>query len=242
VAIKIVKKYEFRQRWFAGKKRKSGISEIVIHGTGGSKGADPSSGRGGQGVLKWVATNKAGASNYKKGIALFHYLVTEAGSIYEVISPARWCNHASIGGLDEKTIGIETYNPKSDNSEKLTKPQFDALINLIQFIMEKANIKTISGHGARQASTSKIYKVCPGENFDWKGIQDWLKSQGYSFDIKAIPYDYVRTGNGKIRKPGRSMEFITNITKGGTPTPITKPDGSPPKSRSDSHTEQRMQQ
>ena len=148
------------------------ITEIVIHGTGGGSSAS--------GLINWMLT--AGRpSEYKKAIALFHYLIDTDGETTEIISPENWVFHSSSGQHDKTTIGIEHINSDAHNDKEYTAAQYAALIKLITILMKKYPITTIVGHGQNKLKYSKAYKECPGSQFRWDIIENELLSQGYSF-------------------------------------------------------------
>ena len=148
------------------------VTEIVIHGTGGGVTAS--------GLINWMLTNGR-PSEYKKGIALFHYLIDTNGEVTEIISPDNWVFHSSSGTHDKTTIGIENINPDAHNESEYTASQYQGLIKLITVLMKKYPITSIVGHGQNRLKYSGTYKECPGSKFRWDIIENELLSRGYSF-------------------------------------------------------------
>jgi len=155
--IKIEKR--IREKYHQGFEREiSDINTVVIHGTAGGNSA--------KGLIKWMLSGER-EEQYKRGIALFHYLIDKNGKIYEIINPDRWVYHSSSGSQDQHTIGIELINSGKNNEEEYTTKQYIALWKLLfGKIGEKYNIKRIIGHGAQKRKWSGGYKNCPG-NFEW---------------------------------------------------------------------------
>lgn len=171
----IIKDDRIREIWHRGFNREKTPNEIVIHGTGGG------------GTYQWVL--QGGRKElYRRGIALFHYLIERDGSVTEIIDPDRWVYHSSSGKHDEKTIGIELVNPKSNNSAPYTDEQYKALFGLvIDYLMEKYPISVIVSHNHNKRVFSKGKKKCPG-NFDWKLLKD---------ELDARMMQYTENGDGE---------------------------------------------
>ena len=181
--MKVIVNESIRAKYHEGFKRMDDdkqpvpISEIVIHGTGGGAGVDS--------LIKWMMNGER-ASEYGRGIGLFHYVIDYDGKIYEIINPDKWVFHSSSGIHDRCTIGIEHMNPDKKNGRPYTKEQYDASIDLIQFLMKENDIKTIVGHtqNTLKYSGPQYVKVpCPG-NFDWSKLTDNLKALGFTYTFK----------------------------------------------------------
>lgn len=166
------KDLQIRQKYMPGYARTKPVKHIVIHGTGGASNARP--------LIKWMLNpGKAQANRYRRGIALFHYMIDRDGDITELIDPDRWVYHASIGKMDGGTIGIELGNPSRTNSEPYTDPQYVALGNLIEFLLaDYRDIDSIISHRyAKEVMGKSGTKNCPG-NFDWELLSNMLKKFG----------------------------------------------------------------
>jgi N-acetyl-anhydromuramyl-L-alanine amidase AmpD len=169
---------EIRNKYHSGFPRDiSTISEIVIHGTGGGTSA--------QNVIRWMLGGER-AAEYSRGVALFHFEIDINGDIYEIIDPDRWVYHSGSGKHDMITIGIELVNPAKQNQGPYTSEQYAGLISLLfDYMARRYRIETITGHGVNQLQFSKIYKSCPGPDFDWGILQNELLSRGYTFDTST---------------------------------------------------------
>jgi len=142
------------------------IDTLIIHCTAGGSSANS--------CIKWMSNGGLLADgtkrekDYKKGIALFHYLIDLNGDIYEIINPHNFVYHSSTGIFDKTTIGIELVNTDRNNSKPVTKEQYKALAELYLFINNNINkIDNIYGHGAIKMIKTGKNKVCPGLGFDW---------------------------------------------------------------------------
>lgn len=161
----------------------SGVSHFIIHGTaGGNKAED---------CLSWML--KGGdmgggvyrREQYKKGIALFQYMIDRSGEIIELINPHNYVYHSSTGSFDLKTIGVELINPDRNNGGKYTEEQYKALTALYKFLQQRfSEMKTIQGHGSIKMERTKSGKVCPGLGFDWASFRGLLI--GAHFNINSI--------------------------------------------------------
>lgn len=166
-----------REKYHSGFERTKPITEIVIHGTGGGSNAES--------LLSWMEDGERG-EDYKKGVALFHYLNDRNGNVYNIIDPERWVYHSSSGAHDEKTIGIENVNPDASNNLGYTDAQYDALEGLIlQLLNDYSDINSIIGHGQNKLKYSGSYKKCPGEFFQWERLETALNQAGYNFQYNG---------------------------------------------------------
>ena len=104
---------KIRDRWHSGFDRERSPDTIVLHGTAGP------------GTYQWVLGGGR-KKLYKKGVALFHYLIERDGKIIEIIDPDKWVYHSSAGDIDERTIGVELLNPEKNNEDQYTNAQYDA--------------------------------------------------------------------------------------------------------------------
>lgn len=157
-----------------GNRAKAEINEIVFHKTRGQTAS---------GLVKWMMGGER-ADLYYKGVALFHYIIDGRGKICELIDPNNGVYHSSSGQHDMHTIGIEfTYTRDKKGKEIFTVEQYEAAKHLVfDVLMEKYYIDSIVGHGYNRLKYSKIYKDCPGTNFDWGIFTHELNDRGYIFD------------------------------------------------------------
>ena len=169
----IIKNTEIRNKYHQGFLRlPEDIHQIVIHSSGGGHSANS--------ILRWMVGGER-ASQYKRGIALFHYLIDLNGDIYNIIDHDRWVYHSSSGRHDKGTIGIEHVNSSWKNNNELTGDQYASLVDLIEYLMDRYDITSILGHGKCKEIYSGEYKRCPG-NFDWQIIANHLSAKGYDYD------------------------------------------------------------
>jgi N-acetyl-anhydromuramyl-L-alanine amidase AmpD len=170
-----------RDKWHNGFDRNRQVSTVVLHGTGG------------KGTYQYVLGG-ARKKLYKKGIALFHYLIERDGATIEIIDPDKWVYHSSSGQQDERTIGIELVNPHNSNQDQYTNAQYESLFFLIfDYLMDRYNINIIVSHNRMKEKYSGGNKVCPG-NFDWDKLESEMVKRGleYNHDEKYESYWSIR--------------------------------------------------
>lgn len=162
---------KYKKGWIR-KIRKKAITEITIHGTGGGTTMF--------GFLKWMYNGER-ASNYYKGISLFHYIIDKQGNIVEVIDPNYWVYHSTSGGHAKREIGIELLNSSKSNRNKYTEEQYKSLIDLIEYLSNLyPSIKQITSHRYniwrynRKSTARKYDKACPGKGFDWNVLKKYF--------------------------------------------------------------------
>lgn len=155
------------------------IEEVVIHGTGGGQSAN--------GLLNWMLKGERG-KQYKKGIALFHFLIGRQGEIYQVGFLDRWYYHSSSGRHDKKTIGIELLNPEPVNMGAYTERQYVALEDLLFNMLFSTcpNICRIVSHDYNSNTYSGYRKGCPGADFRWERLRDTFKQHKIDMESKVF--------------------------------------------------------
>lgn len=158
-----------RRTWHKGFSRLHIPSEIIIHGTGGG------------GTYDWILAGGR-AKLYKRGIALFHYLIGD--DTKEIISPENWVYHSSCGWHDRKTIGIELSNKDKNNENPYSENQYRQLFDLLIMLFDKYPIRIIMSHNKCKQMYSGKGKVCPG-NFDWSRLEQWLTDTGFSWEAEG---------------------------------------------------------
>lgn len=145
---------------------------------------------------------KAGSQRakwYSRGIALFHYFVSIAGKITNIISPYRWVYHASVGLLDKGTIGVELENRSPNNSNPITGPQYEAMGDILEYLYtDDFPIEHLISHNEMKKRFGKTGKgkVCPGPGFDWSEFETRFGSR---FDLEKIGSEYYKVGGGNGR-------------------------------------------
>lgn len=158
------------------------IDEITIHGTGGGQSA--------LSLINWMLKGERG-KQYKKGIALFHFLIGRQGEVYQIGYLDRWYYHSSSGKHDRKTIGIELVNPEPVNMGAYTDRQYTALEDLIfNMLLDNCpNISRIVSHDYNSNTYSGYRKGCPGSQFSWIKMRDMFKQR--SIDLKNKVFEDV---------------------------------------------------
>ncbi len=189
--MEIIKDTKIRDRWHAGFKRELNPHTVVLHGTGGG------------GTYNWVLQGGR-KEQYKRGIALFHYLIERDGATTEIIDPDRWVYHSSSGQFDSRTIGIELVNPSPTNNSTYTENQYKSLFDLIFFeLFERYPIIQIMSHNKAKEIYSGGNKVCPGK-FDWDRLEQEMFDAGYTFTKNVQQYT-------DIQKRDRIEEELKNM-------------------------------
>jgi hypothetical protein len=158
------------------------ITEVVIHGTGGGLSA--------KGIINWMLGGER-ASQYVKGVALFHYEIDLNGDVYQILDDKYWVWHSTSGKHDKNTIGIELVNTSSENKGGYQIEQYEALIKVLKLLLPKYPITKIGGHGAVQKKFSGGYKLCPGHLFDWGMLEN-------IFNMQKLEDEYFLIKGGKI--------------------------------------------
>lgn len=149
------------------------ITTVVIHGAGEADSAE--------GLISWMLQGKR-KKEYKKGEALFHYIIDRDGEITEIIDPEFWVYHSSSGIQDQKTIGIELINGHWNNLTEYSEEQYKALFWLIfeKLIIKYPTIDIIASHNRMSQKFSGVEKNCPGE-FDWSQLELYMDNNGYRY-------------------------------------------------------------
>ncbi len=157
-----------------GFERTKPVTTIVDHGTAGG------------GTRRWVMDAHRNAEsaqyrNYCRGIALFHFLIEPDGTVVKLIDPQRWVYHASIGGLDAGTIGIEWQNGDPANRAPYTPEQYAAGAELYAEMLELfPSLNRRVGHGQMKKLVSGGWKECPGPGFDWEILRAEMRQRGFA--------------------------------------------------------------
>lgn len=155
--------------------RSGAIREIVVHGTAGGNTMDS--------LINWMLGGEQ-AANYNRGIGLFHYAIGRDGEIVQIINPKLWVYHSLSGAHDQETVGIELINPTRDNSGAYTDEQYNALVDLCDYLMKtNATCRQIVSHNHNGMTYSRIGKNCPG-NFDWQRLSQSLAEK--KWNIRTI--------------------------------------------------------
>ena len=121
-----------------------------------------------------------------------HYLVSQQGDVYNLVSEKMRAWHAGFSywkgdtDINSESIGIELdYNPNHRNNTFKNK-MITSLINLIKMLKKKYNIhnSNILGH----SDIAPYRKLDPGPNFPWKKLA--------KFDLIYFPV--IKKNNKKL--------------------------------------------
>jgi len=191
--VEIIKDHRIENKWHRGFSRDQTFDHtgkvikvnheepysIVLHGTGGGDTSE--------GIIKWMlsggqlSNGKSRKKQYKRGVALFHYLIDRRGKIVEIIDPDRWVFHSLSWTKDRFTIGIELVNPHPNNGDPYNSQQYESLFYLIfDHLFNKYPINTIVSHQRMAYKYSGKEKNCPG-NFDYNKLEDELTNRDYIY-------------------------------------------------------------
>ena len=183
----IIRDQVIRNKYHSGFSRNVPVTEIVLHGTMGG------------GTYRYMVNGERG-TYYKKGEALFHYLIEESGRIIEIIDPDRWVYHSSSSGHDRFSIGIEFEKNDRTNLKEPNAAQYAAIDYLLRYLLKRfPRVLTITGHDYNAAKYSnRPPKPCPG-GLNWERIIVPLgfKKQGSMLFTRSIS-DVVSTGEKAI--------------------------------------------
>ena len=173
--MEIIKNRTIREKYHQGFNRTKDISEIIIHGTGGGSSS--------KGLMRWML-NGGRAREYRRGVALFHYIIDFDGKVIEIIDTDRWVYHSSSGIHDEVTIGIELMNPDFANNAAFTNEQYNSLHSLIFDVLlyKYPTIDTIMSHNRAKQKYSGGTKQCPGPEFSWDRLEDEMEFRNLSYE------------------------------------------------------------
>lgn len=131
------------------------INTIIVHSSYDALGSNPYSVAG---VVR----------EYKMYGVAPHYLISQKGNIYRLVKDKYIAFHAGRGkyfntdkiiNMNINSIGIELIHLKTESPNEI---QYDSLINLVDYLKSKYEIKYILGHN----QTSITGKTDPW-NFDW---------------------------------------------------------------------------
>ena len=107
-----------------------------------------------------------------------HYLVDTDGTIYRLVPEEKRAWHAGVSSwrgqtqLNAASIGIEIVNrgDRLGDWQEFTRPQVDALMELVRWIVKRHGIRPdrVVGH----SDIAPLRKIDPGPLFPWKRLAD----------------------------------------------------------------------
>lgn len=149
------------------------VTEITIHSTAGGGDTIGWMVKGGYMGKDTNGVAKYRKDDYKKSIGLFHYHISKAGLVTEIIDPTYYVYHSSSGTHDKYTIGIELEKDHSNNSDTPTDIQYNTLREMISYLKNKfPTITTLASHDYNaKYYSNRPPKPCPG-TFDWNKLAD----------------------------------------------------------------------
>jgi hypothetical protein len=104
------------------------IDCVVLHATAGSL----------TGTLAWFANPRSGVSS--------HYVVAKNGDVYQMVEESKLAHHAGASefqgreNFNDFSIGIEIVN-LNDGQDPYPPDQFEAMVNLVSYLVEKYNVQ-----------------------------------------------------------------------------------------------------
>jgi hypothetical protein len=180
---------KYQMGWINKIRNTNTIKEVTLHATGG--GVSTTS------LLRWIWEGERSAE-YKKGIALFHFLVGRDGVIVSIIDPAYYVYHSTSGQHDKSTLAVECINPSKNNDSPWPQVQYDSFFSLLfnHLFTLYPSIDRICSHryNMMKYSPQVSPKQCPGAGFEWSKLDEQLRTKGFSFktdgqcryDIKKV--------------------------------------------------------
>ena len=127
----------------------------------------------------------------KKNKVSSHYLISQSGKIYSLVSEKKRAWHAGQSywrgntDINSISIGIELDYSPSDKNNKFSLKLNSALIFLLKKLLKKYKIRTenILGH----SDIAPYRKIDPGKNFPWQMLENKKLSYRPQL-IKSIRY------------------------------------------------------
>ncbi|SFE01382.1 N-acetylmuramoyl-L-alanine amidase [Roseivivax sediminis] len=100
-----------------------------------------------------------------------HYLISEAGRVWQLVDESRRAWHAGVGAwgrvtdVNSRSIGIELAN---NGAQPFAEPQMIALETLLEGILARWSIPTERVLGHSDVAIGR--KIDPGPRFDWRRL------------------------------------------------------------------------
>ncbi|MFN8576073.1 MAG: N-acetylmuramoyl-L-alanine amidase [Candidatus Sericytochromatia bacterium] len=141
-----------------------------------------------------------------------HYTVGKEGLIIQSVDEKNRAWHAGPSGWLGKTnvndfsIGIEILND-GDGKDPFTPLQYNALVNLVSYLMKKHNVPLERVVGHRDIGYPLGRKVDPADNFDWKMFKTRLRGE------LGIPKSFWGGTDNPQENNARLSDIISNLRK-----------------------------
>ncbi len=142
------------------------IDTIVLHHTAGGDTA--------QGVGNFFKNPAAQVSA--------HYVVGKDGAIVQSVPDSKRSWHAGTSEFKGKSdvndfsVGIEIVN-HGDDKDPYTDKQYDALINLVAYLMDAHDVPMDRITGHKDVALPRGRKVDPSANFDWNRVRQGVEAK-----------------------------------------------------------------
>ncbi len=154
----------------------------------------------------------------KKNKVSSHYLISQSGKIYSLVSEKKRAWHAGqsywrgIADINSISIGIELDYSPSDINNKYSFKLNSALIFLLKKLIKKYKIRTenILGH----SDIAPYRKIDPGKHFPWQMLEDQKLSYRPKFLIRSdINNNLIKEwlNNNKLNSMKKRILFMLNF-------------------------------
>lgn len=141
-----------------------------------------------------------------------HYTVGKEGLIIQSVDeknrawhagPSSWLGKTNVNDF---SIGIEILND-GDGKDPFTPLQYNALVNLVSYLMKKHNVPLERVVGHRDIGYPLGRKVDPADNFDWKMFKTRLRGE------LGIPKSFWGGTDNPQENNAKLSDVISNLRK-----------------------------
>ena len=154
----------------------------------------------------------------KKNKVSSHYLISQSGEIYSLVSEKKRAWHAGYSywrgntDINSTSIGIELDYSSSDKNNKFSLKINSALIFLLKKLLKKYKIRTenILGH----SDIAPYRKIDPGKHFPWQ----ILENKKLSYKVQLINRSSINNklinesfNNNKFNSTKKKILFMLNF-------------------------------
>jgi len=167
----IIVDYSPTEMWHKGWKRNlEDIIEVVIHHTESNMDENQ--------TIEWIKGGERSAE-YKRGVALFSFLLGQTGHLVKLGPLSRWWYHSSSRNHDSVTVGIEVCNRYESFTDAQIKMLWWFLFDYIPY--HCPNFKRVVGHSYNEKIYSGTNKHCPGKGMPWGIMEQEMTHRGIVF-------------------------------------------------------------